>query len=143
MRGTNLGEFEELLLLVVMILQEEAYVLRIRDEIKEQRRLARKEGSEYIPRDVPHLPPFSSDQAEYLIFEDQTALDEQEAVLKPLDAMHVFFDQNEETLCIEQQRAMALREARQRYEEAHPEAPEDTVINFWPVRGSAYLESNR
>ncbi|MDW3190785.1 MAG: helix-turn-helix transcriptional regulator [Cytophagales bacterium] len=36
MRGTNLGEFEELLLLVVMILQEEAYVLRIRDEIHEQ-----------------------------------------------------------------------------------------------------------
>lgn len=36
MRGTNLGEFEELLLLIVMILQEEAYVLRIRDEIKEQ-----------------------------------------------------------------------------------------------------------
>ncbi len=36
MRGTNLGEFEELLLLIVMILQEDAYVLRIRDEIKEQ-----------------------------------------------------------------------------------------------------------
>lgn len=36
MRGTNLGEFEELLLLVVLILQEDAYVLRIRDEIKEQ-----------------------------------------------------------------------------------------------------------
>lgn len=36
MRGTNLGEFEELLLLIVMILQEDAYVLRIRDEINEQ-----------------------------------------------------------------------------------------------------------
>ncbi len=36
MKGTNLGEFEELLLLVVMILQEDAYVLRIREEVKEQ-----------------------------------------------------------------------------------------------------------
>ncbi|MEM7297627.1 MAG: PadR family transcriptional regulator [Bacteroidota bacterium] len=36
MRGTNLGEFEELLLLVVLILQEEAYMLRIKDEIKNQ-----------------------------------------------------------------------------------------------------------
>lgn len=36
MRGTNLGEFEELLLLIVMILQEDAYVLRIRDEINDQ-----------------------------------------------------------------------------------------------------------
>ena len=36
MRGTNLGEFEELLLLIVMILQDDAYVLRIRDELIEQ-----------------------------------------------------------------------------------------------------------
>ncbi|MEQ9466409.1 MAG: PadR family transcriptional regulator [Ekhidna sp.] len=36
MKGTNLGEFEELLLLVVLILQEEAYMLRIKDEIKKQ-----------------------------------------------------------------------------------------------------------
>lgn len=36
MKGTNLGEFEELLLLIVLILQEEAYVLRIREEIKQQ-----------------------------------------------------------------------------------------------------------
>lgn len=36
MRGTNLGEFEELLLLVVLILQDEAYMLRIKDEIKSQ-----------------------------------------------------------------------------------------------------------
>ncbi len=36
MKGTNLGEFEELLLLVVLILQEEAYMLRIKEEIKNQ-----------------------------------------------------------------------------------------------------------
>ena len=36
MKGTNLGEFEELLLLIVLILQDEAYVLRIRDELKAQ-----------------------------------------------------------------------------------------------------------
>lgn len=36
MKGTNLGEFEELLLLIVLILQDEAYVIRIREEIKGQ-----------------------------------------------------------------------------------------------------------
>ena len=36
MKGTNLGEFEELLLLIVLILQEEAYMLRIKDEVKNQ-----------------------------------------------------------------------------------------------------------
>lgn len=33
MKGTNLGEFEELVLLIVLILQEEAYVLKIKDEV--------------------------------------------------------------------------------------------------------------
>ena len=36
MKGTNLGEFEELLLLVVLILKEEAYVNKIREELKRQ-----------------------------------------------------------------------------------------------------------
>ena len=36
MKGTNLGEFEELLLLIVLILDKEAYMLRIKDEIKSQ-----------------------------------------------------------------------------------------------------------
>ena len=36
MKGTHLGEFEELVLLMVIILQEEAYVFKIREEIVEQ-----------------------------------------------------------------------------------------------------------
>jgi len=36
MKGTNLGEFEELVLLVVLILQDDAYVLRIKDEVYSQ-----------------------------------------------------------------------------------------------------------
>jgi len=36
MKGANLGEFEELLLLVVLILKEDAYVNQIREELKRQ-----------------------------------------------------------------------------------------------------------
>ena len=36
MKGTSLGEFEELVLLVVLILQQDAYVLNIKDEIFDQ-----------------------------------------------------------------------------------------------------------
>ncbi len=36
MKGTNLGEFEELLLLLVLILDQDAYVLKIQDEIRQQ-----------------------------------------------------------------------------------------------------------
>ena len=36
MKGTHLGEFEELVLLVSAILNEDAYVLKIQQELKEQ-----------------------------------------------------------------------------------------------------------
>ena len=36
MKGTNIGEFEELVLLVVIILESDAYVLKIQDELNEQ-----------------------------------------------------------------------------------------------------------
>lgn len=36
MKGTNIGEFEELVLLVVIILEDEAYVFKIQEEIKKQ-----------------------------------------------------------------------------------------------------------
>ena len=36
MKGTHLGEFEELVLLMVAILDEDAYVFRLREEILDQ-----------------------------------------------------------------------------------------------------------
>ena len=36
MKGTHLGEFEELVLLVIAILNEDAYVLKLQLELKEQ-----------------------------------------------------------------------------------------------------------
>lgn len=36
MKGTKIGEFEELVLLSVIILQEDAYILRVKEELKKQ-----------------------------------------------------------------------------------------------------------
>jgi len=36
MKGTNLGEFEELVLLTAIMLQQEAYILRVQEELKSQ-----------------------------------------------------------------------------------------------------------
>ncbi|WP_421875497.1 PadR family transcriptional regulator [Marinoscillum sp.] len=36
MKGSNLGEFEELVLLTIVILQEDAYILKIQEELKNQ-----------------------------------------------------------------------------------------------------------
>jgi len=36
MKGNHLGEFEELVLIMVLILEEEAYVMKLKDELAEQ-----------------------------------------------------------------------------------------------------------
>ncbi len=36
MKGNHLGEFEELLLIMVLILDEEAYVMKLKDELLQQ-----------------------------------------------------------------------------------------------------------
>ncbi len=36
MKRTHLGEFEELVLLMVLVLEEDAYVMKLKDEIHEQ-----------------------------------------------------------------------------------------------------------
>lgn len=36
MKGTKIGEFEELTLLTIVILQDDAYIIRIQEELKKQ-----------------------------------------------------------------------------------------------------------
>lgn len=36
MKGTNLGEFEEIVLLIVLVLQHDAYVIKIKEALLEQ-----------------------------------------------------------------------------------------------------------
>ncbi len=63
MKGTNLGEFEELVLLCVLILESEAYILRIQEELKKQANrtvvmgalhatLARLEAKEFLTSEL-------------------------------------------------------------------------------------------
>lgn len=63
MKGTNLGEFEELVLLCVLILNDEAYILRIQEELKKQANrtvamgalhatLARLEAKEFLSSEL-------------------------------------------------------------------------------------------
>ena len=45
MKGTNIGEFEEIVLLMVSILEDEAYVLRMKQEMYIPRRKVTKHGA--------------------------------------------------------------------------------------------------
>ncbi len=58
--------------------------------------------------------------------------------LAGLDALHAHFGANERVLLVADQRRRALAAAAVRYREANPEVEENTLIQFWPKRGSAY-----
>lgn len=111
------------------------------ETIEERNRLAKEQGWEgYVERQIPQIPAFTPGRAEYAIIADDPDIIKRDDVFDPIDALHAYFEQNERRLRIEYQRTEALNEARKRYEAANPEEPKDTVINFWPVRGSVYQQ---
>lgn len=111
------------------------------ETIEERNRLAKEQGWEgYIETHIPQMPAFTLGRAEYAIVADDPNIIKRDEVFDPIDALHAYFEQNERRLRIEYQRTEALNDARKRYQAANPEEPKDTVINFWPVRGSVYQE---
>ncbi|MEM0966558.1 MAG: hypothetical protein AAGJ81_10460 [Verrucomicrobiota bacterium] len=93
--------------------------------------------------EIPDLPPFTKGQAEYFVISDQPDIIENDAVFAAIDSIHAFYDQNKRELKIQYQRTEAINAAKKRYEAANPEQPKDTVIHFWPKRGSAYQNNER
>lgn len=112
-------------------------------ELNQRNRLARKEKWEnYVVEEIPKLPPFTANRAEYFVITDNDEIISQDDLFAPIDSIHAFYEQNARKLHIQYQRTEALNSARKRYEEANPEQPKDTVIHFWPKR-SAYNNENR
>ena len=110
-----------------------------REAMEARTRLAREKGVELPPQiELPDMSVFTPGRSEYLIEADDGVVDR--AAYAAIDALHAYYDANREELTVKRQRREALRAARERYKRAHPEEPKDTVINFWPKRGSAYLK---
>lgn len=80
--------------------------------------------------EIPELPPFTPDRAEYFVFvEQRQELDD--AAFAPIDALHQHYEANEQELKTIYQRNVALSEARKRHEAAHPQKPKNAEIFFW------------
>ena len=95
---------------------------------------ARALGAEYTPRARPDKSLFASMEVpEYLVFA-KPGREIPEGVLARLDAIHAYYLANEETLAIRHQRREALAAAHRKWREENPEVPQDTIINFWPIR---------
>jgi hypothetical protein len=113
------------------------------EAVRARNELAREKGlKNYTDKSIPQLPAFTPGRAEYFVLTDDPAIIERDDIFGPIDALHAYYEQNEARLKVEYQRREALTAARERYEAANPETPKDTVINFWPVRGSVYLKNS-
>lgn len=60
-----------------------------------------------------------------------------------IDALHHYYDAHKSELIAAWQQSEATRVAHEQYEKEHPPTPKDTVIQFWPKKGSRYLDAGK
>ncbi|MFD2257699.1 hypothetical protein ACFSSA_13530 [Luteolibacter algae] len=111
------------------------------DALAERNRFAKERNLEgYVERQIPQMPEFTPGSVEYAVVSDDPSIVERDEVFGQISALHAYYQANEKRLKTEYQRREALNAARKRYEAANPEKPKDTIINFWPIRGSIHQE---
>lgn len=93
------------------------------------------EPLESLPAEVAALlPPSSSSEAlppEYFVILEPGTPEPEASAFTGLDALHTHYAGNAPRLWREHHHRAALNAARQRYLEANPPEPRDTVIHFW------------
>lgn len=90
-------------------------------------------------RTGPDRSVFSTAAPEYIVYADY-GVEVPPALLEAIDALHRHYLRREADFKARAQRAEALRAARERYLEENPAAPQETVINFFPVRSRIHSE---
>ena len=86
------------------------------------------------PKPGNHIPApkeFSGMRSEYAVLEEDADAVPTEAMLKTLDALHVYFDANKERLAESYTHRETARAEEQRQLQEHPPAPQDVVIHYW------------
>ncbi|MGB0743873.1 MAG: hypothetical protein ACPGSB_05040, partial [Opitutales bacterium] len=77
---------------------------------------------------LPQLPDFSATHSEYILAKGDPA---NIAATAGLEALLAHYDANLAALKVAYQRSEALAAAQKRYDEQHPEQPEDFIFQFW------------
>lgn len=90
--------------------------------------------SYYDENELPALPEFTPNQAEYFVFADSTS-DIDDAAFEAIDILHSHYEVNEAELKNRYQRYEALSAAKKRHDAAHPKKPKNTVVHFWKSEG--------
>jgi hypothetical protein len=79
--------------------------------------------------------------AEYVLLNDSTP--PEAGALTAIDALHAYYNANRQTLAADFEIREAEHVERANWLKAHPPAPKDTTINFWPKKNSRYLPADK
>lgn len=87
------------------------------------------------------LKQLSPTKAQYIVAQDESGATPQEKDLAMLDALHVYYDANRQTLAdgyVKREAARIAQEQRPK----QPQKPKDTIVNFWPGNGTVIIDVN-
>jgi hypothetical protein len=102
----------------------------------------------FTPKPPPQLPrevqnAIAQDGQSRFVISQAPAGDASDAkTLNALTALHAYYDANRATLIAKHEAAEAQRKAKEDYLKAHPPVEQPVVIQFWPKRGSRYLNQS-
>lgn len=91
-------------------------------------RFAREKGYNYTSRWENPPVPFVTEPEYILVTEDDMPIPEE--VYQQLDALLGYYIANQEKLQLDYRNARQMQAARERYRQAHPEKPQDIVLNY-------------
>jgi len=108
-----------------------------RESVAEWNRLAaaaQRLADSWETKTVPDLSKFPVGRSTYLLSGDAPADDS----LAALDALHRYYDAHRLRLVADYEKRKATTAAREQWLKEHPPMPENTVINFWPIKSRTY-----
>ena len=87
-----------------------------------------------VEKAMPDPSAFPVGRSTYLLTGNAPA----DESLAALDALHRYYDANRRRLIAVYEKRQAANAAREQWLKEHPPMPENTVINFWPIKSRIY-----
>ncbi len=86
---------------------------------------------------IPELPALTATQSAYVVVTTNGVTIPDEAVA-PIEALHDYFDANRSAIAAAAAQRQADAAAQAQWVKDHPPVPQNTVINFWPIKSTVY-----
>ncbi len=90
--------------------------------------------------ECPHFPQEVDGVSQFEVISPSPG-EENEKAIAAMEALHVFYDQNRVKLIQEYHEGEAARIAHEQWLKDHPPIPQDTVINYFPIRSNHFQTS--